>query len=373
MAEATSSNLLIRIWRGFWGGITALRMAVFNILFLVLLALVLRSLFFSGDAITVEDDTTLVLQPKGLIVEELTGTPAERILNESLNQQPPETRLRDLLRALDLAAEDDQITQILLNTDSLAGVSPGTMTELSDAMDAFRESGKPVIAYGSFMQQSQYALAALADEVWLHPDGALLLEGFSRFRNYYREGLEKLAVDINLFRVGEFKSAMEPYILDGMSEEARTAAEFYIGDLWQQYLAMIAQHRGLPVERIASIVEQQVDLLEQANGDLAAAMIDAGLIDRLVSRPELRLEMAERGAADKKTGFRQISMSDYLQVPRPPELGGDQVAVIVASGGIVEGSQSPGMIGANSTSRLLRAAKDNDNVQAVVFRIDSGG
>jgi len=373
MTEASSRNILVRIWLGFWNGITAFRMAVFNILFLIVLALILRALFFSGDAITVDPDTTLVINPNGLIVEELTGTPAERALNEALGQQLPETRLRDILRTLELAAEDDNIVQVMLDTRELLGVSPGTMTELSSAFDAFRESGKPVVAYGSFFTQPQYGLAVLADEVWLHHDGIVLLEGFSYFRNYYREGLEKLAVDVNLFRVGEFKSAMEPFIRDDMSEADRAAAEFFIGDLWQQYLGMVARHRGMPMERVTSIIDRQVDLVDQANGNVAEAMLEAGLIDRLVSRPELRLEMADRGAPDEQDGFVQMAMADYLLVPRAPELGVDQVGVIVASGGIVDGSQSPGMIGGDSTARLLRRAAENDDIKAVVFRIDSGG
>ena len=373
MSEQKSSNLLVRIWRGFWNGLTAFRMAVFNILFLVVLALIVRSIFFSGDAITVGADSTLVIEPKGVIVEEYTGTPTERILNEALGQQLPETRLRDLLTTLQLAAEDDSIAQVLIDTDSLLGVSPGTMTELSAAFDSFRESGKPVIAYGGFMTQSQYGLAVLADEIWLHPDGIMLLEGFSYFRNYYREGLEKLEVDVNLFRVGEFKSAMEPFIRDDMSEQDRAAGEFFIGDLWQQYLAMIAQHRGMPVDRLNSIINNQVELLEQAGGNVAEAMLEAGLIDRLISRPEARLELASRGAPDDDTGFVQISMENYLLVPRAPDLGGDDVGIIVASGTIVEGSQSPGMIGGDSTARLLRQAADNENIRAVVLRIDSGG
>lgn len=373
MSETKSSNLLVRIWRGFWNGLTAFRMAVFNILFLIVLALILRAIFFSGDAITVEADSTLVLKPNGLIVEEYTGTPVERALNEALGQQPPETRLRDLLLALELAVEDDDIVQVLINTDALLGVSPGTMTELSAAFDRFRESGKRVIAYGGFMAQSQYGLAVLADEIWLDSDGIVLLEGFSYFRNYYREGLEKLAVDVNLFRVGEFKSAMEPFIRDDMSEADRTAGEYFIGGLWQQYLNMIAQHRGMPVERVTSIINNQVELLEQAGGDVAGAMLEAGLVDRLISRPEARLELAAGGAPDDDSGFVQIGMSDYLQVPRAPEIGADEVAIVVASGGIVEGNQSPGMIGGDSTSRLLRQAADDDDVRAVVLRIDSGG
>lgn len=373
MSETKERNFLWRLWAGFWNGLTAFRMAVFNVLFLLLLALILRGLI-SGDRIVVEEGTTLVIAPVGLIVEEYTGTPAERLLNEALGQQAAETRLRDLLRALELAAEDRHIVQVLLRTDELLGIAPGTLTELDAAFKRFAESGKPVIAYGGSMSQPQFALASMADEIWLDPDGLVLLEGLSYFRNYFAEALERLRVDVNLFRVGEFKSAMEPFIRNDMSEADRAAAEYWIGGLWQGYLEMIAANRGLPIERLIEQTQDPVGLIRAADGDIAAAVLEGGWVDRLVTRPELRLALAERGAPDDDTGFRQISMDDYLAVPRPPKsVGGGRVGIVVASGAIVEGSSSPGMIGSDSTARLLRQAAQDDDIKAVVFRIDSGG
>jgi len=373
MTDQKKGNFLLRIWRGFWNGLTAFRMAVFNILFLVVLALVVRALIGPGDAVQLDSDTTLVIAPKGLIVEQYTGSPSERALNEALGQQLPETRLRDIVRALELAAEDEDIVQVLISTDNLLGVAPGSFSELSNAIDRFRQSGKPVVAYGSNLGQSTYGLASLADEVWLNPDGALLIEGYAYYRNYFSEALEKLKVDVNLFRVGEFKSAMEPFIRDSMSEADQAAAEYFIGGLWQEYLEIVAGHRGMPVQRLLEVAENMVELLERADGDPAQMALEAGLVDQLLTRPAARAELAGRGAADEDSGFRQIGIRDYLGVPRKPTIGADRIGIVVAQGAITEGSQPPGTIGADSLSKLLRKARRDDGIKAVVLRIDSGG
>jgi len=374
MSESNQGNFLLRVWRAFWNGLTAFRMAVFNILFLLVLALILRFLFAPGDRVEVGANTTLVLAPEGVIVEQYTGTPAERAINDALGQQIPETRLRDLLRALELAAEDDDITQVLISTDRLLAVPAGILTELSAAVDRFRQSGKPVLAYSGALDQSTYGLAALADEIWLNPEGVALIQGYSYYRNYFREGLEKLRVDVNLFRVGEFKSAMEPFIRDSMSEADQQAAEYFINGLWQEFLEIVSRHRGLPVERLLEVAENMVPILESHDGDAAAAALDVGLVDQLFSRPAARSELAARGAPDERNGFRQISMKDYLALPRTPHLGDrEKIGVIVARGAITEGVQPPGTIGSESLARLLRKAGRDESVKAVVLRIDSGG
>lgn len=373
MSEPKQRNFLVRLWLGFWRGLTAFRMAVFNILFLLVLAFVIRILLSPGEAIMLEEDTTLVVAPVGLIVEEFTGTPAERALNEAIGEQVAETRLRDLLRVFELAAEDERITQVLIRTDRLLGVSPGTLTELGAAVKRFRESGKPIVAYADGMSQSQFGFASMADEVWLNPDGALIIEGLSYFRNYYARALDMLRVDVNLFRVGEFKSAMEPFIRNDMSQADREAAAYWIGGLWQQYLEIVSANRGLPLERLIEQTGNPVALLTEQRGDAAEAALEAGWVDRLVTRPEARLALAERGAPDDEAGFRQIDMDDFLSIPRKLSLGKDRVGVVVASGTIVDGRQSPGAIGSDSTAALLRRAARDDSVKAVVFRIDSGG
>ena len=374
MTKSKSPNILVRLWLGFWRGVTTLRMAVFNILFLIVLALVIGLVFSGADKLVLESDTTLVINPEGVIVEEYVGSPIERAINEALGQQLPQTRLRDLLNALEHAAEDDRIGQVLIQTDQLMGVGPGMMQELAAAFERFRASGKSVIAHGGWFTQGQYFLASLADEIWLDNEGIVLLEGYGFYRQYYAEGLEKLDVDVNLIRVGEYKSAMEPFIRSDMSEEDREATRYFLGDLWQQYLQAVARQRGMPVEVLVDLTENLADYIEQAEGDMARMALDRGLVDRLVSRPELRSELARRGAPDDNGSFRQIGLQAYVTgMGMRPQLRADQVGVIVAQGVIVDGSQPPGTIGSDSTSRLIRQALNDDSIKAVVLRVDSGG
>ncbi len=374
MHSSRRPNILVRLWLGFWRGVTALRMGVFNVLFLLVLALFIGAMLRGSETLIIEPETTLILNPRGVVVEEYSGTPVERALNEALGEEPLETRLRDLVAALEQAARDDRITQVLLSTEQLSGIAPGMMVELQEAFDNFRASGKPVIAYGGFMLQGQYFMASLADEIWLDPDGFVLLTGYGSYRSYFAEGLDKLAVDVNLFRVGEFKSAMEPFIRNDMSDEDREAEMFLLTDLWQQYVEMTARNRGLPVAVLADFTENLPSYIERANGDVAQAALAAGLVDRLVSRPEQRAEMAQRGAPADDGSYRQVGFMTYLNAA-PPDLGlpAGSVGVIVAEGVITEGAQAPGSIGAESTSQLIRQALHDDEIEAVVLRVNSGG
>lgn len=373
MTSNSRPNVLVRLWLGFWRGLSAIRIAVFNILFLIVLALIIRVLFFSSDEILVDEQTTLVIEPEGVVVEEYTGTPLDRAINQALGQELPETRLRDILAALDYAKDDERIVQVLIRTDKLWGLYPGMQTELADAFARFRDSGKKVIAYGGAMMQSQYMLASMADEIWLDRDGMLLFEGYARYRQYYAEGLDKLKVDVNLFRVGEYKSAMEPFIRNDMSEADRRATEVWMGDLWQSWLDRVAINRGLPVEVLVELTENFSDAVAAADGDLAAMALERGLVDRLASRPEVRAELANRGAADPERGFRQIDFESYAAASRQWHPRADRVGIIVAQGVITEGDQPQGTIGSESTSRLIRQAANDDRIKAVVLRIDSGG
>ena len=375
MAHSQRPNILVRLWLGFWRSVTALRMATFNIIFLLLLALIIGALVRGGDKLLIEEDTTLVLNPRGFIVEEHTGSPIERALNEALGQGVAETQLRDILEALERAAADERITQVLISTEELVAVAPGVMLELSAAFERFRASGKPVIAYGGFFGQGQYFLASLADEIWLDPDGLVLLTGYGFFRQYYAEGLDRLGVDVNLIRVGEYKSAMEPFIRSDMSPEDREATEYFLNDLWRRYVEMTARNRGMPVEVMAELTQNFSGHLQAADGDIAQMALDRGLVDRLVSRPEMRAEMASRGAPDDNGSFRNIGLASLISVPEPKKLrpATEQVGVIVAQGVITEGIQPAGVIGADSTSRLIRQALHDESIRAVVLRVDSGG
>ncbi len=373
MDSRKQPNILVRLWLGFWRGLTAFRMAVFNILFLLVLALIVGVIFGGSDRLVIKDETTLVLSPKGMIVEEYSGTPLERMINEALGQEVPETRLRDVLATLEQAANDNRISQVLIDTDELWGLGTGVMQDIDQAFARFRESGKSVIAYGGFMSQGQYFLASQADEIWLNHDGMVLLEGFGRYRNYYREGLDKLGVEVNLFKTGDYKSVMEPWERSDMSEADREASEYFLGGLWQDYLESVAMNRGLPVDVLVDLTHNFTEYFERAEGSASRMALDNNLVDRLVSRPELRAELAQRGAPDDNGDFRRIGYRQFVGADLPVRKPGEHVGVIVAEGMIVEGDQPPGTIGDESTSRLIRQAARDDSIKAVVFRVNSGG
>ena len=167
-----------------------------------------------------KSDSTLVIRPYGKIVEQYTTTPLDRAFQEATGQEQSETRLRDMLEAIHRAAGDTDISQLVIDPNYMWGIGLAALNDLEHALDAFRSTGKPVIALASHLDQNQYYLAALADEIWLDPNGTIWIDGYSSYRQFYREGLDKLAVKINLFRVGKYKSAMEPFIRDDMSDEA---------------------------------------------------------------------------------------------------------------------------------------------------------
>lgn len=367
-------NFFVRLWLGFWRSVTAFRMAVFNVLFLVIVFAIIASIVSGDKTGEIKEGTTLIINPKGVVVEQSSRSPVDEILDEITGQSEPQTELRDLVAVLEEAADDDRIGQVLISTDGFAGMGAGMMLEVAEAFSRFKASDKRVIAYGANLSMGQYFLASLADEVWLDPDGAVLLEGYGRYRQYFAEALDKLDVDVNLFRVGTYKSAMEPYILNEQSEADREAALFYMNDLWQRYLQMVAQNRGMTVEVLDDITMNLASYVDQAGGNLAQMALDEGLVDRLISRPEMRAEMIRMGKPDDEDSYLNITMASYLDQIKPDlEHSDSQVGIIVAEGAITEGNQPVGTIGSESISRLIRKAARDDDIKAVVLRINSGG
>jgi len=377
MTQTQSRNIVFRIVSGFWRGLTALRMAVFNLIFLAILVGVVIAMLGDDDEDGLESGTTLILNPKGVVVEQSNLTPVDEVLNEALGETETQTELRDLVAALEHAKDDDKISQVLISTDGFVGMGAGMMLEVSEAVAAFKRSDKRIIAYGANMSASQYFLASLADEVWLDPEGAVLLQGYGRYRQYFADALDKLDVDVNLFRVGEYKSAMEPYILNEQSSEDREAALFYLSDLWQRYIEMVAQNRGMTVDVLDDIAMNLAEYVDQAEGDLAQMALDRGLVDRLIARPQMRSEMIQLGEPDDNDSYLNIGMNKYLSRVRNDLMdmqdSEDKVGIIVAEGPITEGDQPVGVIGSESTSRLIRQAAQDDDIKAVVLRINSGG
>jgi len=223
---ANQRSFPVKFALGVWHFINGSRKVFLNLLFLLFLYFMFIA-FQAPDTFRLKPDSTLVLRPYGNVVEQYTTTPLDRALQEATGQDRSETRLRDMLEAIHRAADDSDITQLVIDPNYLGGIGLASLKDLEHALDSFRSTGKSVIAVAQNLGQQQYYLASLADEVWLDPNGTIWIDGYSSYRQFYREGLEKLAVEINLFRVGKYKSAMEPYIRDDMSDEAKEAGKFW--------------------------------------------------------------------------------------------------------------------------------------------------
>lgn len=374
MASSENRSIFSRTWSRFWQIVDGTRRIILNIVFLVILIFVIQVITRGGEELIIKADTTLIVKPIGSVVEQYSGYPFDRALASWTGEPPRETQLRDILQALSTAQEDPRISQVLIDSSSLASVGMANLQEISHAVEDFRASGKKVIAMGDFYSEDRYYLASLADEIWLDPQGTIWFDGFAYYRNYYREGLDKLAVDVHLFRVGTYKSAIEPFIRDDMSAADREASQYLINDIWNNYLSAIALHRGLPAEVLNDLTQNYAQKIVEADGNSAQLALDMGLVDRLITWPEARAELAQNGASDDDEGYRQVEMQDYLRQQRSiPNVPGPRVGVVVAEGSITGGSQPPGTIGADSLARLLREANNDDDIKAVVLRVNSPG
>lgn len=359
-----------------WDALNFSRRLILNLLFLGLIALLVFASLRGGPKL--EDRSAFVLAPQGRIVEQFTADPVSRALAPLTGGQVQEVQLRDLVRAIDGAAADKRIERMYLRVDRLQGGGFAALREVGAALSRFKESGKQIVAYADSMSQGGYYLAAHADEVYLHPSGTALLEGIGRYRPYYREGLQdKLGVTVHLFKVGEYKSAAEPYVLDGPSDEANEADLFWMNDLWTRYLDEVAALRGLDAAELSARINALDVEVEAVQGDLGRLAVEMGLVDGLKTIDEVRALMIERGVEDTKNNtFRQVDLQAYLGFldrEASPFDRRPQVAVVVAQGAITDGQQPPGSVGGVSTSALIRKAREDDKVKALVLRVDSPG
>ncbi len=369
---------------GLWDVMNFTRRLILNLVFFGFLLLVLLAIVFAmarGDgAKTLRDRTTLLIAPEGTLVEQFSADPVSRALTKAMGDKgAEEIQLRDLIRALEAAKTDPKIERVALRLDKLQPSGFASMREVSAALQDLRASGKQVVAYSDSLSQAQYLLAAQANEVYLDPMGSVVLEGLGRYRQYFREGLQdKLGVDVHLFKVGEFKSAAEPYVLDAASPASKEADLFWMNDVWQRYVADIAKARKLAPEQISAGIDTMPEGIAAAGGDMAKFALQQKLVDGLKTREEVEELLTKRGVADDDadTGFRNVNLDAYLQqldLRRSPVDSRPQVAVVVAAGEISGGEQPAGRIGGESTAALLRDARDDEAVKAVVLRVDSPG
>ena len=376
MSQSSSQSPFAYLRRGFsfcWRVLDAGRRTVLNLLFLVLLIALLYAIF-GGGAKPLAPKTMLVLDLKGQLVEQSSASVRDTLVNGIRGGDTPKMlQLRDVLAVLDAAGKDSNIAGAVLLVDDMEGGGLASLREVAAALERFKAAGKPVVAWGSSYDQRQYLVAAHASEVYLHPMGVVLLDGFGHYRNYYHDALDKLGVTVNLMRVGTYKSFAEPYIANGPSPAAAEAEAYLYNGLWTAYTDDIEQARKLPHGQLMKNINDLPAQVAAANGDLAKVTLADKLVDGLKTRDEIRKLMLARGVKDADgKSFRQVSFDDYLARLHPKRTG-DAVGVIVAEGEISDGIAGPGAIGGTSTSNLIRQAREDDKIKAVVLRIDSPG
>lgn len=369
-----SLQLLLDSLRLFWKGLDQARRATVNLLFLILVVLAI-GWWIEDDTPKVPKTTALVLAPYGDLVEELSGDSDQKAILALLGERQPETLMRSLLEAIEMAKTDDRVQVLVLDTDRMGRAGLSKLQTLRAAIESFKESGKKVIATADYYSQTQYYLASTANEVYLHPMGMVMLTGYGSYRNYYKEALDRLEVDWNVFRIGEFKSAVEPFLRSDMSPEARQNRSRWLEELWMVYRTDVASSRGISPEAVAAYSNDFHGKLAAHAGRASAAAEAVGLVDRVVERDEVRDRLIELVGENEEThSFHRIDYSTYLEaVDKPSAKSDNVVAVVVARGAIYNGRRPPGSIGGDSTAELIRRARNSDEVKALVLRVDSPG
>jgi len=372
----SSRNFLVRLISSIWSGVDGVR-KILHLLLLVMLFLVFFGAI-SGTSPLLPQQAALFIQPAGPLVEQLDGDPYDRALAELLGDAPPQTLVKDVIDALAFAKTDDRISAVHLELSAISGGGLSKLRRLGEAIEDFKDSGKPVIASADYFSQAGYYLAAHADELYMHPEGMVFLQGYGGFRSYYKDAIDKLRLDWNVFRVGTHKSFVEPYTRMDMSPEDRESRTRLIGQFWMMYQEDVEAARGLEEGTIDDFAQNLVAHVSAANGDIAIAAREVGLVDELVSDAELRAVLTGYAGedADDSSDYSAVHSGDYLgnmRLLHGADVQEENIAIVVAVGTILNGTQPSGTIGGDSTTVLLREALSDDSVKAVVLRVDSPG
>ncbi|MBM9536360.1 signal peptide peptidase SppA [Desulfobulbus alkaliphilus] len=371
--------ILTRPFVWFWKLLSSGLTVLSNLLFLALFLIIITALFYTPKT-TVPENSALLLAPVGGIVEQRSPMdPMARIFN-NLAGKPlhEETFLQDVLDAVHTAADDPRISLLIINTDRMGPASLDQIKAIGLAIDHFKQTGKEVVAMGNTFNQAQYYLASWADRIYLHPMGGVQLRGFSLFRLYMRDLLDKLAVNVHVFRAGAFKTALEPFVRNDMSPEEREASSQWLGNLWDLYCTDIATNRKVTVTSLQADIDNLILRLASVNGDRGRMALTSGLIDDLKTHREMEDYLRSLvGPGPQGKGYNHISLDKYLQTLTPSytdtKKQEDLIGIIIARGTIMYGKGAVGQIGSTPLVSQIRQARQDPRVKAIVLRIHSGG
>lgn len=359
-----------------WRLLNFIREFILN-LFLILLVLVGVGIWMQINSAPAEPVRgALLLDITGVVVDKPSvsnklGVIGRQLLGAS-SDRLQENSLFDVVDTIRQAKDDRNITGIVLDLKEFAGGDQPSMQYIGKALREFRDSGKPVYAVGDSYNQGQYYLASFANKIWLSPQGMVDLHGFATNSLYYKTLLDKLKVSTHIFRVGTYKSAVEPFIRDDMSPAAREADSRWIGELWQNYLGTIAANRQITAQQVFPGAQGLLDSLQKLGGDTAKYALDNKLVDELASSATVDKAMVKQFGWNKENkDFSYTSMYDY--VVKKPSDKGDSIAVIIANGAIMDGEETPGQVGGDTTAMQIREARLDPKVKAIVLRVNSPG
>ncbi|HGM7696016.1 TPA: signal peptide peptidase SppA [Serratia marcescens] len=371
-------QIIAGIFRWTWRLLNFIRELILN-LFLVLLILVgvgIYLSFQSSSTTTAPARGALLVDLSGVVVEQPSVNNRVRQWGRELlgasSSRLQENSLFDVVDSIRKAKDDKNITGMVLQLNDFVGADQPSLRYIGKALREFRDSGKPIFAIGDSYNQTQYFLASYANKVYLSPQGAVDLHGFATNNLYYKSLLDMLKVTTNIFRVGTYKSAVEPLIRDDMSPAAREADSRWIGGLWQNYLETVAANRQLTPQQLFPGAAGVLSGLQAAGGDTARYALDNKLVDELASRTAIENQLVKTFGWDKQANdFNAISIYDYQ--PKPDANQGGKIAVVFANGAIMDGPQTPGNVGGDTTAAELRQARLDPAIKAVVFRVNSPG
>ena len=361
-----------------WRLLNFVREMVLNLffIFLVLVGVGIWMQVSGGDSKETASRGALLLDISGVIVDKPDSSQRFSKLSRQLlgasSDRLQENSLFDIVNTIRQAKDDRNITGIVMDLKNFAGGDQPSMQYIGKALKEFRDSGKPVYAVGENYSQGQYYLASFANKIWLSPQGVVDLHGFATNGLYYKSLLDKLKVSTHVFRVGTYKSAVEPFIRDDMSPAAREADSRWIGELWQNYLNTVAANRQIPAEQVFPGAQGLLEGLTKTGGDTAKYALENKLVDALASSAEIEKALTkEFGWSKTDKNYRAISYYDYAL--KTPADTGDSIGVVFANGAIMDGEETQGNVGGDTTAAQIRDARLDPKVKAIVLRVNSPG
>ncbi|EAX3649155.1 signal peptide peptidase SppA [Salmonella enterica subsp. diarizonae serovar 61:l,v:z35] len=361
-----------------WRLLNFVREMVLNLFFIFLVLVGVGIWMQIGNGSNSEQTArgALLLDISGVIVDKPSTNHRLGALGRQLfgasSDRLQENSLFDIVNAIRQAKDDRNITGIVLDLKNFTGADQPSMRYIGKALREFRDSGKPVFAVGENYSQGQYYLASFANKIWLSPQGQVDLHGFATNGLYYKTLLDKLKVSTHVFRVGTYKSAVEPFIRDDMSPAAREADSRWIGELWQNYLHTVSANRQISPQQLFPGAQAIIDGLTSVGGDTAKYALDHKLVDALTSSADIGKALTKQfGWSKTENNYRAISYYDYSL--KTPAGNGGTIAVIFANGAIMDGEETPGNVGGDTTASQIRDARLDPKVKAIVLRVNSPG